>query len=382
MGRFPRKAVKGDVEKNTTTNKGLIRLNKHIVMIGLTSLLAFLLSACGGGSETTSGTPASGDKQQTLVVVDWGGAITEARKKPFFEPFEKKYNVKIQVESPSDYGKFKAMVDSSNVTWDVVNVDTFFVYQAAKQNLLEPLDYSVIKKDDITPELVHEYGIGAELFTTTMAYNPTKYPNGTHPQTWADFWDTTKFPGPRGLYKSSLDTLEMALMADGVAPDKLYPLDVDRAFKKLNELKPQIKVWWDAGAQPPQLLANGDVALSNAWHGRITAAKKQGVPVDQEFNQGILASESWVVPKGSKNKDLAMKFIAFVSEAEPQAEFAKISDYTPVNKKAIELLPQDVKERLGQTPEMAKKQILVDNAWWAENYEAVNQRFMEWLLVK
>jgi putative spermidine/putrescine transport system substrate-binding protein len=348
----------------------------------LVFMLVSTLTACGGGgTQEASGTkPAEGGEPSTLVVVDWGGAITDARKKVYFEPFEKKYNVKISVETPTDYGKFKAMVQSGNVTWDVVNVDTYFVYSGAKEGLLEPLDYNVIKKDDIMPELVDQYGIGAELFTTAITYNTNKYTAENHPRNWAEFWDVQKFPGPRGIYKFAPTLMEEALLADGVEPDKLYPLDVDRAFKKLDELKPHIKVWWTAGAQSIQLLSTGEVAMTGAWNGRVTAAKEQGAPIEMDYNQGILSSECWVVPKGSKNKDLAMKFIAFVSEAEQQAEFAKIADYTPANLKAIEMLPQEIKERLGQTPEKAKSQVLTNDKWWAENYEKVNARFEEWLL--
>ncbi|WP_052947855.1 ABC transporter substrate-binding protein [Aneurinibacillus tyrosinisolvens] len=358
---------------------------KRLVLASASLILAMSLTACSGGGGNNEAAPAGGSsvssgKTQNLAIMDWGGAITEAHKKAIFEPFEKKNNVKITVVSPTDYGKFKAMVESGNVEFDVVNVDSDFVIRGGKQGLLEKLDYNVIKKDDIIPQLVDDYGIGAELFSTAISYNTSKFPTGSHPKNWAEFWDTKKFPGPRSLWKYPTGTLEAALLADGVAPDKLYPLDVDRAFASLDKIKKDVKVWWNAGAQPPQLLANGEVVLAEAWNGRVSTAKKQGAPEDVEFNQGLIMGDSWVVPKGVQNKDLAMKFIAFAIAPEQQAAFSSSIDYAPVNKKALDLLSPEVKERLGQSPDKAKSQIVVDIKWWVDNFDKVNERFEQWLL--
>ena len=336
-----------------------------------------MIAACGSSDSTGS---KSGDSQ-TLVIVDWGGAVTEARQKSIFEPFEKKHNIKIQVESPTDYGKLKAMVEGGNVTWDVVNVDTFWGIQAGGKGLLESLDYNVISKEDITPELVTKYSMGAEMYSDVIAYSTDKFSKGNHPKTWSDFWNVDKYPGARGLYKSPMETLEIALLADGVPPEKLYPLDVKRAFKSLDKLKSRTEiVWWDAGAQPVELLSTGSVTASAAWNGRITEAKSKGAPVDLEYNQAILSSESWVVPKDSKNKELAMKFIDFATQAETQMKFSKSIDYSPVNQKAVEMLPSEVRDRLGQSPQQSKGQVLASTEWWAKNYEEVSQQFQEWLL--
>ena len=271
---------------------------------------------------STKDTTGSNRKDKELVVVDWGGPYTDAHKKASFEPFEKKYGVKVIVVTPPDMGKLKAMVESGNVEWDVVAVDDYFVVRAGSQGLLEKLDFDVINKDGLPEELVHDYGVPSNLFSTVIAYNTVVFPEGNHPKNWAEFWDTEKFPGPRALNKYAPVTLEAALLADGVEPQDLYPLDVDRAFAKLDELKDDIKVWWTAGAQPPDLLASNEVPLSVAWSGRITAVIQEGAPVGIEFNQGFIASNSWVVPKGAPNKELAMKLIAFMLEPEQQAAFS------------------------------------------------------------
>lgn len=346
-------------------------------------LLTFTISACGGNTaapENSGSTDANAGADKELVVVDWGGARTEATKKTIFEPFEKQYGVKIISVSPTDYGKFKAMVQSGSVEWDVVNVDTDFVIRGGKEGLLEKLDYGVIKKDGLIEDLVNEYGVGSDLFSTTIAYNTNAYSNDNHPKNWAEFWDTNKFPGSRALWKFAPATLEAALLADGVKREELYPLDVDRAFKSLDKIKKDVKVWWSSGAQSVQVLSSKEVDLAEAWNGRISKAKTDGSPIDLEFNEGLIMANNWVIPKGAPHKDLAMKFIAFALEAKQQAAFSAEIDYSPVNEKALDLMSDEVKNRLGQSADKYKNQMFVNVEWWVENYDKVNERFQQWLL--
>ncbi|BAU29092.1 putative spermidine/putrescine transport system substrate-binding protein [Aneurinibacillus soli] len=341
--------------------------------------LTFSVTACGGSKDKEAGAPAAGGSKE-LVVVDWGGASSEAAKKTVYEPFEKANNVKITVVSPTDVGKLKAMVQSGAVEWDVVNSDTDVALRLEKEGLLEKLDYTQIKKDGVYPELVTDCSIGLQVYFTNIAYNTEAFPGGKHPKTWAEFWDTKTFPGARSLYKNPVGTLEAALLADGVAPDKLYPLDVDRAFKSLGKIKKDVKVWWDAGAQPPQLLGTKEVVAAAAWNGRVSSAKAQGSPIDNEFNQSLGMATSWVIPKGAPHKDLAQKFIAYAVTAESQAAYSKSIDYAPTNKKALDMLPNDVKQRIGQTPERVEKQILINNKWWLDNYDKIAERFNKFML--
>ncbi|WP_042347456.1 ABC transporter substrate-binding protein [Bacillus massiliigorillae] len=352
-------------------------MKKKFGMIALVLMLLLSMAACS--SDSSSGSESSDDKgkKQKLVVVDWGGAITDLRKKVMFEPFEKKYNVEIVLDTPTDYGKLKAMVESGNVTWDVVKIESFFAMQAEEKGLLEPLDFNVIDKEGTIPAMVTGSTMGVELFTNTMAYRED---NKNKPKTWKEFWDTKNFPGARSLFKAPAATLEMALLADGVPVKELYPIDVDRAFKSLDKLKPQIKTWWNAGAQPPQMLADGNVAYSVAWNGRIALAKKDGSPLAQDYTEGLMQGESWVIPKGAKNAELANKFIAFVATAEIQAEWSRQTDYLPANLKALDLLNDDDKKRLGIPNGEISTDYLVNEQWWVENYEEVNDRFQKWLL--
>lgn len=350
----------------------------NIKKVGL-SLISLLLILNIVGCSTKE-MNESNRKDKELVVADWGGPYTDAHKKASFEPFEKKYGVKVTVVTPPDMGKLKAMVESGNVEWDVVAVDDYFAVRAGSQGILEKLDFNVISKDGLPEELVHDYAVPDNLFSTVMAYNTDVFPEGNHPNSWVEFWDTENFRGPRALNRYAPSTLEAALLADGVEPQDLYPLDVDRAFAKLDKLKSDITVWWTAGAQPPELLASNEVSLSVAWSGRITEVIKQGAPVGIEFNQGFIAANSWVVPKGAPNKELAMQLIAFMLEPEQQAAFSANYDNAPANTNALPLLSHEVKNRLGQSNDKREKQIFVNSEWWIENFEEVDERFQQWLL--
>lgn len=212
-------------------------------------MVAVLASLAGcGAQESSNQSSKSSSKDKTLVVLSWGGAIQDAQRKAIFEPFEKKYGVKIIEASPVDYGKIKAMVQNGKMEYDVMDVDTDFVPRGVKEKLLQKLDFNVIDKTDLDPTYVSDYSVGAETYTTGISYNTKDFSVSNHPRTWADFWNVQKYPGARCLQKWPLPTLEIALLADGVDPQHLYPLDVDRAFRSLDKIKKYVKVWWDTGA--------------------------------------------------------------------------------------------------------------------------------------
>lgn len=348
----------------------------YFIIVG-TALNCF---GCKKGKDSNEVSTSITNNENTLVVVDWGGENTVARKKAMIDSFGEEYGINIKVVTPTDYGKLKAMVTGNCTEWDVVNVDSDFVIRAGKEGLLEPLDYNVIDATGVEKSLVQEYGIGAETYSTVISYNTDDYTEENHPKTWADFWNVEKYPGDRALWKYPVTVLEAALLADGVKPDELYPLDVDRAFKSLDKIKEHIKVWWTAGAQSPQLLATGEVSLSGSWNGRVLKAASNKAPEAVEYNQGIMLSASWVVPKNAPHKKLAMEFINYATKPEQQLKFSQNIDYGSMNQKAVDLMDKDLKERLGQTDELLQSQIKVNWDWWVENFDEVNERFQKWLL--
>ena len=261
--------------------------------------------------------------QTQITVVNFGGANGNAQKKAYFEPYEKASGNKIvSVEYNGEQAKIKAMVEAKNTTWDVVEVESPDVTRGCDEGLFEKLDYSKIgNKADFLPVAVHECGLGAFVWSTVMAYNADKLK--TAPVTWADFWDTKKFPGKRGMRKGARYNLEFALMADGVAVQDVYKVlgtkeGAERAFKKMTELKSSIQ-WWEAGAQPPQFLVAGDVALTTVYNGRIDAAQREGKNLAITWTGGIYDLDYWVMPKGGKNREAALKYISMAASANEQS---------------------------------------------------------------
>jgi len=317
-----------------------------------------------------------------LTVVNFGGANGNAQKKAYFEPYEKASGSKIVgVEYNGEQAKIKAMVEAKNVTWDVVEVESPDVTRGCDEGLFEKLDYSKIgDKADFTPAAVHECGLGAFVWSTVMAYNADKIK--TAPVTWADFWDTKKIPGKRGMRKGARYNLEFALMADGVAVQDVYKMlatkdGADRAFKKMTELKPSIQ-WWEAGAQPPQFLVAGDVALTTVYNGRIDAAQREGKNLAITWTGGIYDLDYWVMPKGSKNHDAALKYIAMASSANEQSEYAKLISYGPTNTKALTKLDAKTLALLPTSPANARTALQFNVGFWADQGEALEKRFAAW----
>ncbi len=320
--------------------------------------------------------------QTQITVVNFGGANGNAQKKAYFEPYEKATGNKIVgVEYNGEQAKIKAMVESKNVTWDVVEVESPDVTRGCDEGLFEKMDYSKIgAKADFTPAAVHECGIGTFVWSTVMAYNADKIKNA--PTTWADFWDVKKYPGKRGMRKGARYNLEFALMADGVAPADVYKVlatkdGAERAFKKMTELKSNIQ-WWEAGAQPPQFLVAGDVALTTVYNGRIDAAQREGKNLGITWTGGIYDLDYWVMPKGGKNRDAALKYISMASSAAEQSEYAKLISYGPTNAKALAKLDKAVLDKLPTSAANSKTALQFNVGFWADQGEALEKRFAAW----
>ncbi len=320
--------------------------------------------------------------QSTLTVVNFGGANGAAQKKAYFEPFEKTGAGKVvAVEYNGEQAKIKAMVEAKKVTWDVVEVESPDLNRGCDEGLFEKLDWSKVgNKADFQKAAVHECGVGTFVWSTVMAYNADKIKNA--PTSWADFWDTKKYAGKRGMRKGARYNLEFALMADGVKPADVYKVlatkaGADRAFAKLTALKPNIQ-WWEAGAQPPQFLVAGDVAMTTAYNGRIDAAQREGKNLQISWTGGIYDLDFWVMPKGTPNKDLAHKFIAMASSPDAQAEYAKNISYGPTNNKALTKLDAKVLNLLPTSAANSKNALQFNIGFWSDQGEALEKRFAAW----
>ena len=327
---------------------------------------------------------AGGEKERTapkqIVASSWGGAYEAAFIKAMVEPFEQQTGIKVVVTSYPDFARIKAMVDTGNVEWDVADVEDRMFRRGLKENLFEKLDYTVIDKTDILPGAYHDYAVGIEFWAGILAYSTKTYTASNQPVTWADFWDVKRFPGDRALFTRPYDMLEIALIADGVPMTQLYPLDVDRAFRSLDKIKPHVTVWWDKGAQPAQLMTDGEVDMTYAYSGRIATIIRDGVPAAISFQNASLNIEWLVIPRGSKNVNEAMQFLAFCTQPKPQAEFNVAMQYGPINRKAFDHIAPEIAKNLPTAPQYADMVWIPNAEWWVERDEQVTERWNAWLL--
>jgi putative spermidine/putrescine transport system substrate-binding protein len=331
-------------------------------------------------------TPLTSLAEEQVIIAEWGGALGDALKKAYYDPFEKETGIKVVQASGPDPAKTKAMVDSGNVEWDVIEHSMTEIGMLGSQGYFEPIDYSYFDeetRDNLAEVYRNKFGVGGFIWCWVLAYSTEAFTKDNHPSGWADFWNVEKFPGPRSLESGSggdPPPLEMALLADGVTADKVYPIDTKRGFESLTKIRPHIVKWWTGGAQPGQMLVDGEVVLSSAFSGRIVQLRQQGAKVDLDYNQGISSTDYWVVPKGAPNKENAMKLVAFMSRAEPQAEFAKAIPYGPVNGKAYEHIDDSVARMLPSHPDNLKNLIAFDHDWWAENRMSAQEMWEKWVL--
>lgn len=309
-----------------------------------------------------------------MVFTSWGGTTQDAQKQHWADTFSAEGGVNVTQDGPTDYGKLKAMVESKNVAWDVVDVEGDYAVQAGNAGLLEKLDFSIIDKTKLDPRFVTDYSVGSFYYSFVIGCN--KDAVDACPQSWADLFDLAKFPGKRTFYKwSAPGVIEAALLADGVAADKLYPLDLDRAFKKLDTIKSEI-VWWDSGAQSQQLLASAEAPFGSFWNGRLTALAQTGVTVETSWTNNITAADALVVPKGTKNKEAAMKFIANATSDKAQAEFATMTGYAPINTDSPKLMDEDLRKTLPD--QQAETQVNADMSYWAAHRDEIGTRWYAW----
>lgn len=316
-----------------------------------------------------------------LTAISFGGTTQKAQIETFYNPYQKATGVKVIAgEYNGEMARVKAMVDTKSVSWNLLEVESPELSRGCDEGLFEQLDSAEFGDPDQYIEgTVQPCGVGFFVWSTVLAYNADKLAEA--PQGWADFWDVKKYPGKRGLRKGAKYTLEFALMADGVTPAQVYevlstPEGVERAFRKLDELKPHIQ-WWEAGAQPPQYLASGDVVMSSAYNARIAAVQNES-NLQIVWNGGIYDFDSWSIPTGAKYQKEALELIKFSVTPEAQKNFFEIVAYGPTRKETINLLSPERLKVIPTTPENIKNQVAIDVNFWVDNGEQLEQRFNAW----
>ncbi len=321
--------------------------------------------------------------QDSLSVMSFGGAYQEAQRKAIFESYTTSTGIKVdEQEYGGEIAKIKAMIESGNTTIDVVDVDAPTLLQGCDEGIFEPIDWTSIgAPEDWIDGTTSDCGVGTIVYATVLAYDGAKVADG--PKTIKDLFDTQKYPGKRGLWKNPATNLEFALLADGVPAGQVYkalltPEGLDRAFAKLDTIRDSI-VWWEAGAQAPQLLASGEVVMTTAWNGRIYNANREGKDFRIVWNNQILDSNFWAIPKGAKDLAASVAFIKYAVEPKVLAGITKYIPYGPVRKSSAEFVaPADAKN-LPTSPQNLTVSITLDNAFWADNGDEIRKRFTTWL---
>jgi len=317
-----------------------------------------------------------------VVYATWGGSWAEAMRKAWFGPFAEKTGIKVRTIDGPDYGKIRAMVKANNTEWDIAEVNPDFQWIGPRENLVEKLDFTVISTDQLVKgeNLLTDYSLPEAFWSRVMAYNTKKFSKENHPLNFAEFWDTARFPGKRVMYsKANGGVLEAALLADGVTVEKLYPLDIDRALKKLDKIKDDV-LWYETNAQAVQFLQDERGVLGLVADGRVKFIKDKGAPVEIEYAQSQLTWTSYMVIKGAPNRANAMKLLAFMTSVEGQKAIGLEYTYGLVAPKAYDLLPPGRAEMLSNGPQQQGKTVLMNEKWWGENLEKTQEKLDAWRL--
>jgi len=315
---------------------------------------------------------------QTITMVTYGGTSQKALEEAYAKPFSKRTGLKILQDAPVDYSKVKAQVQAKHVTWDAFDGDPNTSVAFCRDHLAEPLSPSTLRGID-KKYYSGKCGLPINVYAAVLAYDAQKF-GARPPFGWKDFFNTSKYPGKRGMWSVlALNQLEVALLADGVPPKKLYPLDIDRAIRKLDTIKKDIIFFDSLGESTEQMVARS-VVMSCQVNTRAYPAVLQGAPFKPAWHQAVLAWEVWQIPKGSPNKAAAEAFLRWMGTAVAQARTVKSLTFGstathPITPKG---LSRNVLDWLPTTPKNSKTAVAIQPAWWAAHLDEATEKFTNW----
>ena len=346
-----------------------------------------------------AGVGAAVSSAESVTVVSWGGSYARACEEAYLKPFAAEAGIEVLLE---DYNgglsEVRSQVEAGSVHWDIVDIQFPDLIRGCDEGLFETLDTASLApgadgstpEDDFYPDLISRCGVAMLFFSTVVAYNHERT-TGQVPRTIQDFFDLDGFPGRRGMRRTPLANLEFALMADGVPASEIYAVldteeGVDRAFRKLDTIKDHV-VWWDAGAQPPQMLADGEVVMSTAYNGRIFNAQVlENQPFTIIWHGQVLEISNLAIVAGSRNLDAARQLVAYASRPSSMAAVSRYIAYSPSRRSAEGLVSTHLATgitmgpHMPNSPENTKLALRSDWQWWADNGDEMNERFGAWLL--
>lgn len=314
---------------------------------------------------------------QNIVLVSWGGTYRTAIENALTIPFEKETGIHVILVDTPDMAKVKAQVMTNNVEWDVFDATGPMAMAGSRNGLWDSLDSVQLDRTSLLAPATHDampfYG-----WAGGICWQSKKFPEGKHPKTFPEFFDTTAFPGRRGLKNQANETLEIALLADGVAPDKIYPLDIPRAFRALDRIKPHVGKWISQSPETVTLVTTGEIDFSYTYSSRVKASQAAKQPVDFSFEQTLIGLEYLTMLKNAPNRSSAIKFIEYAMTPERQGALMKELFYIPAQLKAMDLLDENTKKWL---PNLKNpKNLIINDQYWASNYDSLTKKFKEWVL--
>ena len=332
-----------------------------------------------GGGAALAGMAASRARAALpeVVLCNWGGEAVPAFTKAFAEPYEQRTGGKMVLDgSGPTNGKIRAMVEAQAVRWDLCDSGVTGLAELASRGLLAPIDYSVVDRSKVLPDFVYEFGVCNYMFSSVMAWDTKQVP-GT--PSMADFFDLKKIPGKRMIRKDSQAMIEMALLADGVPLEHLYPLDVDRAFAKFATIRSSLLIW-ETGAQSQSLLRDGEVSMGWLWHTRATLLKRDtGGRIDWSFKDGVLQPGLWVVPRGNPAGKQAQVAIATMQEPAGQIALLSVLANGPANPAADPMVPEALRPVDPGYGPNAAVQARISADWYRDHHGETFRRFLDFL---
>jgi putative spermidine/putrescine transport system substrate-binding protein len=350
-----------------------------------------------------AGAAVAEDMAMEMTFVSWGGAYQASQVKAYIEPYlELNPGLKVTYDESTAEAtaKMRAMSEAGNVTWDVVDAVISDTIRMCDEGLAMEIDHDAmlakgddgsLPTEDWEGQLVSDCYIPLIVYSTTFGYR-TDLVGDTKPTSVCDIFDTAKYPGKRALQKRPIDNLEWALYCDGVAKDEIYDVlseeeGVDRALAKLDTIKDQV-VWWTAGAETPQLLADGEVVFGSTFNGRLfSAIAEQGQPIDMLWDMQSYDLDGLVIPADLPADRLAraLDFVKFATDTKRQADQAAYISYGPARKSSAPLVGKHKELGIEMAPHMptdpanATNVHMYDYEWWADNRDDMNARFEAWL---
>jgi putative spermidine/putrescine transport system substrate-binding protein len=357
---MPKSEVRAPAATPTRTSRRAV-----LTALGATALAAPFV--------TISGRARGADK---VVAVNFGGAMGEAKRKAIYDPFTRDTGIEVVAVPGPDLAKIRAQVQSGDVEWDVVDLLDGWVPAGIRMGLLERIDDKIVDRTGCIPGARSDYAVGGSIYAGGIAY-PTDRMAKT-PKNWPDFWNVAAFAGRRGLRNRINDTLEIALMGDGVAAKDVYPCDVERAFKALDRIKPAVNHWIAQTAQTVSLIQSNETDFTYTYTTRVKDMQAANVQIGYSFEQNIMGVGWAGVVKGTPRKEAAMRLCSYIAKPELQVHLTDLAGDAPVYPNMLAKVDPAVRKWLPDVGD--PNNLFVNAAWWDTRVEELTRRFQEWLL--